>query len=68
MRWAGYVSGIGDRRCAYRVWWGDVKERNHLEDLGVDERILLKPVFKKWDGELWSGLIWPRIGTCGGLL
>jgi hypothetical protein len=32
-------------------WWGDMKERIHLEDLGVDRGILLKPIFKQWDGE-----------------
>jgi len=28
-------------------WLGDLRERDHLEDLGVDERILLKRIFKK---------------------
>jgi hypothetical protein len=27
-----------------------------------------EPVFKKWDGMAWPGLIWLRIGTGGGLL
>ena len=25
-------------------------------------------VFKNWDGRAWTGLIWIRIGTGGGLL
>jgi hypothetical protein len=33
----------------------------------VDGRILLKLIFKKWDGA-WTGLSWLRIGTGGGLL
>jgi hypothetical protein len=40
--------------------------RDHLEDSGVDE-IILKWIFKKWDGA-WNGLIWLRTGTGGGLL
>jgi hypothetical protein len=23
-------------------WWGELKERTHLEDLGLDEKIILK--------------------------
>jgi hypothetical protein len=32
---------MGDRKGAYRFWWGDLRERDHLEDLGVDGRIIL---------------------------
>jgi hypothetical protein len=46
---------------------GDLRERYHLEDLGVDERIL-KWIVQKWNEELWSGLIWFRIGKGGGRL
>jgi hypothetical protein len=38
-------------------WWENLMERVHLEDLGVDVRILLKYIFKKWDWEAWTGLI-----------
>jgi hypothetical protein len=47
--------------------YGNLRERNHLADLGVDERIL-KWIFKRWDGEAWTGLIWLRIGTGDGRL
>ena len=59
---------MGDRRGAYRFWWGNVRERDHLEDLGVDGRIIVKWIFKKWDGDAWAGLLWLRIGTGGGFL
>jgi hypothetical protein len=49
-------------------WWGDLRERNHLEDTGIDERIILRWIFKKWDGEGWTGLNWLRVGTGGGRL
>ena len=29
-------------------WWGNLRERNHLGDPGVDGRIL-KWIFRKWD-------------------
>jgi hypothetical protein len=46
----------------------ELKETDHLEDLGADGRILLKRIFKTWDGEAWTGLICLRIGTGGGRL
>jgi len=32
-------------------WWGNPKDRGHLEDPGVDGRIVLRWIFRKWD---WS--------------
>jgi hypothetical protein len=51
-----------------RFCWRELKGRNHLEDLLIDERIILKWVIKKSDGRIWTGLIWLRRGSCGGLL
>jgi hypothetical protein len=41
---------MGERRGAYRVWWGNLREREHLEVPSVHGRIILRWVFKKWDG------------------
>jgi len=32
-----------------RYWWGNLRERGHLGDTGVDERIILRWIFRKWD-------------------
>jgi len=38
------------------TWWGDLRERNHLEDIDVDGRIILKWIAKEWDADAWTGL------------
>jgi hypothetical protein len=30
-------------------WWGNLRERNHLGNPGVDGRIILRWIFRKWD-------------------
>ena len=47
--------------------WGNLRERDDLEDPGIDWRIILRLIFKKWDGSC-TGLIWLRIGTGDGHL
>jgi hypothetical protein len=42
MRWAGYITCMGEKRSVYRVWWGNLRERNHLDDAVVDGSIILK--------------------------
>jgi hypothetical protein len=44
------------------------KERDHLEDQGIDERMGLEWTSGRLVGGLWSGFSWLSIGTVGGLL
>jgi len=48
-------------------WWGNL-ERDHLEGSGVDGRLILRWIFRKWDVRAWTGSMWLRIGTGGGHL
>ena len=42
-------------------WWGDLRERDNLEALGIDGRVILKLLFKKHDGKLdWVDLAQDR--------
>ena len=40
MRWADHVARMGDRRVAYGVLVGHLREIDHLEDLDVDGRTI----------------------------
>jgi hypothetical protein len=38
-----------DRKLNTEVWWGELKEGDHLEDLSVDGSIILNWIFKYWN-------------------
>jgi hypothetical protein len=42
MTWAGNLAIMGERRGVYRVWWGNLRERDHMEHPGADGRIIIK--------------------------
>jgi hypothetical protein len=48
--------------------WGIQRERDHLEEPGVDVRIILGLIFSKWDMGAWIESICLRIRTGGGHL
>ena len=42
MRWAGHVARMGRGEARREFWWENLKKRDHLEDPGVDGRIILR--------------------------
>ena len=50
------------------LWWGNLREKDHLEDLRVDGKKILKCNFRMWSWEVWTGSSWLRIRTGGGHL
>jgi hypothetical protein len=48
------------------LWWGDLREREYLEDLGIDGMNI--KIFTKWYGVARTGFLWLTTGTRGGHL
>jgi len=59
---------MGGRRGVYSILVGNLRERGHLENPGVDGMIILRWILRKWDLGLWAGSSWLRVGTVGGHL
>jgi len=58
----GACSSYG-REVYTEFWWGNLRERDNLGDTGVEGRIILRWIFRKWDVGAWIELIWLRIWT-----
>jgi hypothetical protein len=37
-------------------WWGNPKERDNFEDLGLNDWMILDEIIKKEDGRVWTGI------------
>ena len=60
----GQLCCLGEHR---NTRCGHLKERDHLIDLWVGERIILKLLLMKQAERACTGLIWLRIGTSAGI-
>jgi len=47
-------------------WWGNLRERDHWGDPDADGRIILRWIFRTWEGVGRTGWSWFRIGTGDG--
>jgi hypothetical protein len=54
MRWAGHIIHMGEMRNAYSIVVGNLKERDRLEDVGIDGEIILKWIL----GKVWEVVDW----------
>jgi hypothetical protein len=51
-----------------KFWWENLKGAAQSKGLGIDGKMTLEWIFGKYGGKVWTGCIWFRIGTSGGLL
>jgi hypothetical protein len=56
---------MGNREACIGVLWENLRERDQWGAPGVDGRIILGWIFRKWDVGVWTGLSWLRIEAGG---
>ena len=49
MRWVGHKAHKGAGEVYTEFWWGHLRGRDHLENLGVDGGITLNWILKTWE-------------------
>jgi hypothetical protein len=55
MRWVGNVACMEEMRNAHNFLSKSQRGADHSEDLGVEERIVLKWMLEKQGGKVWTG-------------
>jgi hypothetical protein len=57
VRWARHVARMGGGKRHVQGFGGvTLRERDHCGDPGVDGRIILRWIFRKWGVGIWAGL------------
>ena len=67
MRWDGHVACMGREKVHTGFWWGNLRERGHLEDLNIDGSIILKMYLQELRWRAWSWFKCLMIWTGGRL-
>jgi hypothetical protein len=62
MKWAGHVALVGRGEVYTGFWWGNLRERDHLEDTDLNGRKILRWIFRKRDVRTRTGSSWVMIG------
>jgi hypothetical protein len=68
LRWEGHMARMGERKDAYRVLVGKPDGRRSLGRLRRRWEDNIKMDLREVGWGAWTGSIWLRIGTGGGLL
>jgi uncharacterized protein YjcR len=51
-----------------KFWTQYLKGKDHSEKLGIYVNMILDWILRKQGGKMWTGWIWLRKGTSGGIL
>jgi hypothetical protein len=68
MRWAGHVARRREDRKMYKILMGEPEGKRPLRRPGRRWEDGIKMDLREIGWGVWSGFIWVRIGTGGGLL
>jgi hypothetical protein len=67
MKWSGLVAQIGEKRNMDRLLVRKPERKILLERLGCGWLGNIK-MYLRFDGVVWTGFAWFRMGTIGGLV
>jgi hypothetical protein len=62
-RWAGNDGTYGSSKKCMQIFCSENNGRDHLEDVSIDGRTILKGILKKTIIRMWPEFIWLRTGT-----